>query len=241
MWAFFLVVGGVLAALVGGGVAVGYRYFWNQYQGPGRWEIEAQRWEFVVKKTPQDPEAWYQLGYAYFQKGELDRAEEAFRKALEVDPQAVEMNYFIGLVKLRKKQYAEAEKLFQKVADIAPGNPLPQYQLAVALFEQKKYDQAIERLKWINERIDPSLSDVHYLLGAAYEGKGDKEKAREAYFQAVRYDPAFEKARQALLRLGVPEKDIPEMPAETTRAGEIEKIPVPQDLRVGETLRKEGQ
>lgn len=210
--------------LVGGGVAVGYRYFWSKFTGPKVWDAQIARWESVLKKNPKDVEGWFQVGYAHLQKGELIDAENAFKKALKIDPKSTELNYFLGQVKMKQRQYAEAEALFKKVVDIAPGNPLPHYALADVLIQEKKYDQALQRLDYIIEKIDPTLVDVLYLKGVALEGKNQKDKAIASYKEALRYDPSFQAARDALRRLGISDKDLPQMPADTARPGQITVI-----------------
>lgn len=220
-----LVVLAVLVVLlVGGGVALGYRYFWSKYSGPKVWDVKMQQWQAVLKKNPKDVEGWYELGYAFLQKGELSEAEKAFQQALKLDKNSVEINYFLGQVKMKQHQYAEAEKLYKKVVEIAPGNPLPHYALAEAYMEQKKYDPALERLNYIIEKIDPTLVEVLHLRGAALEGKKQRDKAIASYTEALRYDPSYRPARDALHRLGLKDKDLPQMPAESERPGQITVI-----------------
>lgn len=215
-----------LGVIVAAGVAVGYRFFWGGgYEGPKVWDVETARWEFNVKKNPKDVEAWAQLGYAYLQKGDLLQAEKAYRKALQLAPQEQELNYFLGQVKLKQKDFVEAEKLLKKAADVAPGNPLPHYGLAEVYMNLKKYDEALSKLNYIIEKIDPTLTEVLFLRGAAYEAKGIKDKAIASYKDALRYDPAFRDARDALHRLGIKDKDLPAMPVEGAfKPGEITPI-----------------
>ncbi len=215
-----------LVLVVAGAIAVGYRFFWGGgYVGPKVWDVETQRWEFNVKKDPNDVEAWANLGYAYLNKGDLVNAEKAYTKALKLAPDEQELNYFLGQVKLKQKNFAEAEKLLSKAVKVAPANPLPHYALAEVYVNTKNYDKALERLNYIVEKIDPTLVEVLFLRGAAYEGKGDKDKAIASYKDALRYDPAFTNARDALHKLGVKDKDLPAMPAEGTfKPGEITPI-----------------
>lgn len=210
--------------LVGGGVAVGYRYFWNGFSGPRVWDAQVAQWQLALKKNPKDVEGWAELGYAFLQKGELGEAEKAYKKALQLDPKAVELNYFLGQIKMKQHKYAEAEKLFKKVADIAPGNPLPHYALAEAYMQQRKYDLALDRLNYILEKIDPTLVEVLHLRGAALEAKKQREQAIASYKDALRYDPAYQPARDALHRLGIKDSELPQMPAEVGRPGQIVRL-----------------
>ncbi len=214
----------LLLLLVGGGVALGYRYFWNGFSGPRVWDAQVAQWQLALKKNPKDVEGWAELGYAYLQKGELGEAEKAYRKALQLDPKALELYYFLGQIKMQQHKYAEAEKNFKRVADIAPGNPLPHFALAEAYMQQRKYDLALERLNYILEKIDPTLVEVLHLRGAALEAKKQREQAIASYKDALRYDPAYQPARDALHRLGIKDSDLPQMPVEVGRPGQIVRL-----------------
>lgn len=239
------IIAAIMLVLGGVGLAAGYKFFWNQHVGPRVWDAEKARWEFALKKDPKDVEGWTELGYALLNKGDLEGAEKAYRKALQLDPKAVEVNYFIGQIKMKERKFAEAEKLFKKVADIAPANPLPHYELANAYYKQKKYDLAERSLVYIVEKIDPALVEVHHLLGAVREGKKKKKEAIESYKQAVLFDPGFKEARDALHRLGVKDKDLPQMPADVSRPGTITPVkpdaPVPGLSGSGSTQPKEAR
>jgi tetratricopeptide (TPR) repeat protein len=47
----------------------------------------------------------------------------------------------------------------------------------------------------------PNFYEAHYALGQAYEKKGDKEKAKKAYEAALKYNPQYEQAKEALDKL----------------------------------------
>lgn len=214
----------LVLAVAGGGLAVGYRFFWNKFSGPRVWEAEIQRWQFALKKDPKDVEAWAQLGYAFMQNGQLRQAEQAYNKALQLNPKAVELNYFLGQIKMLEHRPADAERLFRKVAEVAPGNPLPHYALAQALVDQRKFQPALQELNYIVEKIDPALVEVLHLRGVALDGLGRRKEAIESFKQALRFDPSYQPARDALHRLGVKDSELPQMPTEVGRPGTI--VPV---------------
>lgn len=47
---------------------------------------EIALWEDTVRKSPRNPRAFNNLGYACFLKGRKDEARDAYRRALEIDP-----------------------------------------------------------------------------------------------------------------------------------------------------------
>jgi len=52
----------------------------------GVYRSEIALWEDTVRKSPQNPRAFNNLGYACFVKGRKDQARDAYRRALEIDP-----------------------------------------------------------------------------------------------------------------------------------------------------------
>ncbi len=84
-WLVFRLRGGVrtfiavvlcLAIVLGGYTVVRNRVY----------RSEIALWEDTVRKSPQNPRAFNNLGYAYYLKGRKDEARDAYRRALEIDP-----------------------------------------------------------------------------------------------------------------------------------------------------------
>lgn len=210
---------GVAVAIVAGTVLViaalatfiGYRFFWEKYALPKRLDVETARWEQRLKQNPKDDAALAELGVVYFQKGDLQQAEAYLQKALKINKDNPAAAYHLGLIYMSQKKFADAEKEFKKLTARYPTNPLGFYQLALAYFEQGKLDAALEKLKFINDNIDGTISDVYHLTGQIYERKNMKDKAIASYRRAAEFDPNFKPAVEALQRLGV--TDLPKMPA----------------------------
>jgi len=74
--------------------------------------------------------------------------------------------------------------------------------LGVAYAQQKQYDRAVGAFQTAMS-IRPSVPNIHYNLGLAYQADGLADLARDQYRAALDIDPDYEKAQQALHRLGV--------------------------------------
>ncbi|WP_440995391.1 tetratricopeptide repeat protein [Arhodomonas sp. SL1] len=80
--------------------------------GPGReaadaayeanqWRSAARGYQRYLERAPRDPHAWYRLGNARTELGELPAAERAYQAALETAPELARARHNLGLVQLR--------------------------------------------------------------------------------------------------------------------------------------------
>ena len=74
----------------------------------------------AVEINPNDAEAQYNLGNAFFQKGQLDEAVAQFQKALEIDPNSFATHYNLGGAFFQKGQLDEAITQFREVLRLKP-------------------------------------------------------------------------------------------------------------------------
>ncbi|MBI4056030.1 MAG: tetratricopeptide repeat protein [Elusimicrobia bacterium] len=114
---------------------------------------------------------------------------------------------------LERGRLTSASQLFLEVLEIDPTHPQAleelkqiQHQLnqKLASFNQsKKRSGSSLREERAPMEITPSpkLSEEQYTLGIIYYAQGDLEKARRALEDALQYDPANEKAKNALERI----------------------------------------
>ncbi len=68
-------------------LAFGELFFTEAQGDPSKWDLAAQAYEQVLKFPPQTNPlygyAWYKLAYVFWNKGELDRALDAFKKTVD--------------------------------------------------------------------------------------------------------------------------------------------------------------
>src|SRR5690242_7782223 len=70
----------------------------------------------ALKYNPKSPAIYNNLGIAYAGKGETGRAEEAWRKALQLAPDQNDARLNLGILYLNKKHYPEAERTLKEVS-----------------------------------------------------------------------------------------------------------------------------
>jgi tetratricopeptide (TPR) repeat protein len=69
----------------------------------------------ILYQTPEN--AWGNLGLAYLEKGDLDRAIEAFRRCVAAQPNFCVGNYRLGLAYERKKSPAAAVEAYTRAVE----------------------------------------------------------------------------------------------------------------------------
>ena len=106
-------------------------------------------------------------GVSFFLKGDFNKAEEIYWKALEVDPNYAATLNNLGMLSLQKKEYKEAEKLFRKALNIK-NNGTYFLNLGHALANQNKLDDAEEMYTKSIELIPDSLMSWKS-LGSLYQ------------------------------------------------------------------------
>jgi len=152
----FLTIGAI-AALLMAGVCAGYSY--------------ASQREFLfaeaaaqTKTDLSDAKAWFAKGQAALQSGDLDSAEQAFRKVLAADPTAGAAYANLGVIAMRRKNWDEAFKDLKKAEKLAPRMAGVRLNIGLVEFRLGNYAEAIAPLQSVL-RDEPRSAQARYLLG----------------------------------------------------------------------------
>lgn len=117
-------VAGVLVAAVAAVVAVAaFAVVPSNLKGA----IESQR--RLVTERPQDPSVLNDLGNLLLLADQPAQAEEAYRKALELDPDKVTALFNLALLQQQRGERREALSLYKKVVALQPGHAWAHYQI----------------------------------------------------------------------------------------------------------------
>lgn len=137
--------------------------------------------------------AHVELGKGYLNVDEVEKAEQSFGKAIELDPDNVVHRTTIGNAYLDKGVYDKAEQAFGDAIDINPEN-IPLYnRMAIALRKQGKVNEAINLyIKAL--KIAPKDEGLYFNLARALNESGDTGKALKSLDKAISLDPEFAEA-----------------------------------------------
>ncbi|HKO17256.1 MAG TPA: tetratricopeptide repeat protein [Acidobacteriaceae bacterium] len=148
-------------------------------------EDEIQKADALVKKPEERLFVCFLRGEFYDRQKMYDKAEEQFRKALEIDPQnAAVLNYLGYMLVDHDQKLPEALKMIRQAVLLEPQNYAYLDSLGWAYFKTGQYDLAEENIRKANERNngDPTIHDH---LGEVYEKTGKLKMAVEQWQRSM--------------------------------------------------------
>jgi tetratricopeptide (TPR) repeat protein len=106
------------------------------------WQNSLMVWERSLAVSPVNPTAQKGLGTAFFQRGELDKAETHLTDALRLRPNDPEAQYNLGLVRLQQGKEGEGIRCFRAALQIDPASVDALNGLGFVLLQKGQLDDA---------------------------------------------------------------------------------------------------
>jgi Tfp pilus assembly protein PilF len=148
-------------------------------------------------------QAWelFQRAYQAQMQGELHRAAELYRNSLEICPTA-EAHTFLGWTYHFQGKVQDAIAECKRAIAVDPDFGNPYNDIGSYLIELGRYDEAIPWLERATQapRYDPRHFP-YFNLGRAYMAKREFLRARGYFQEALRIEPRYTLARQAIENL----------------------------------------
>jgi Flp pilus assembly protein TadD len=130
-------------------------------------EVCAQSPQRNQSSQGADPKALFESGEQALRAGELDRAEQAFLKVLEVQPNVAGAYSNLGVIYMRRKQWSHALTMLKKAERLAPNVPGIQLNIGLAYYRQNEFREAIPAFESVVKKM-PDQLQPRYLLGLSY-------------------------------------------------------------------------
>lgn len=134
------------------------------------------------------------LGSAYYEKGDLQEALQAYRKAVEIRPNDYRGYYNLAETLYALGDYREAEVQYRKVIALnAPRIMTAQARhfLGLALYKQGHGEEAIAEYRLAIEQLDGKYAEAHYNLGIALLERKDYRGAEQEFRITLGQDGDF--------------------------------------------------
>jgi len=144
----------------------------------------------AIRLSPENPEAYNNIGVAYKNKGDFKKAETAFKQAARLAPERPDISYNLGNLYKRNGDYEEAEKCYKKSISLDPSY-IKAYNNLGTIFENTKNYEKAEEIYRQGLSMDKNNATLHYNLGITYQDRGKLDEAKTQYEESLKYRPGW--------------------------------------------------
>jgi len=145
----------------------------------------------IFEVREEDESRWFlNMGTAYRNKGQNERAIKSFQAAKKVNPRNPDAVYNLGVLYLEKKEYEKAIEEFKSSINIDEDDSAAYSNIGIALIKQERIDEAISSFESALT-IDPADVVALANLGAAFIKKSDFPAALRALKKGLEREPNF--------------------------------------------------
>jgi len=97
---------------------------WNPFKRKSAKPDEEAVVDPTEGKEPTDYDGFMRRGWVFHSRGEQEKAESDFRRAISYSPESVDANYALGLVMKAQGQKEQAVELFSKSMELIDGGKI---------------------------------------------------------------------------------------------------------------------
>ena len=135
--------------------------------------------------------------FAMHQSGNLDSAEQGYRRILDCSPRHNEALHLLGTLANQTRRHEMATRLLRRAVAVEPEVAIVRYNLGNALLACGNASNAVEQYRKATA-LEPEFADAHLNLGTALLRDGNPRQAITAYEQALAIRPDYADARRSL-------------------------------------------
>jgi len=147
-------------------------------------ENPIERCEKATRERPDSAAAHFNLGLAYTQRGRIERAEQAYRKALELNPDLVEAWVNLGGVLLLRWDFQGCLDANREALKRQEDLLLAHYNMGQAHLYLGDGEGLVRCSRRVLE-LDPAHAAGHYYLAVGLLATGQVAEARQALSGAM--------------------------------------------------------
>lgn len=163
----------------------------------GHYQEAGERIQQALAVQPRNGALHRSWGRYLVGRKELKKAEEAFRKAIQLSPKDASALVDLGNLHLGEfKHPDQAAKAFASAVKLDPDNANAHFGLGASYAMLKKTTEAFNELETV-VRLNPNNLAANMALGNLYQEQKDYDRARLAYDAALKIEPKFTDAAMA--------------------------------------------
>ncbi|MEK7076377.1 MAG: tetratricopeptide repeat protein, partial [Patescibacteria group bacterium] len=166
------------------------------------WGNPIKFFEDILKYEPDGARINNNLGNLYYDKGEKEKAEEYYWKAVSIEDNFPQPHFNLGSILQSRNDIRGAIVEFEKALEIDPNFPYAYQNLAVIYAGQGDLINAANALEKL-KTITPYNSQIYYNLALIYLERKDNEFAYQNLQEGLKYgqfDPETESLMRDLLK-----------------------------------------
>ena len=164
------------------------------------WDTELSLWNDAIHKSPDKARPYLNVGRAWYNAGDYNRAGQFFREALKHNPGYAEAWNNLGNVLRVEGNFAGAVAAYDSSLRFDGENPEVLSNLGAAHYSSGDLDSA-ETILSKALALEPSLVEAHVNLGLVFMKMGDLTRAAASFANAVTLDPGTADAHLGLGRV----------------------------------------
>jgi len=154
----------------------------------------------MVKELDTCAACYARIGDVYVKKSDMDNAEKAYLKAIELDPKLAGAYSALASIYNQQKKLDEASKMSSKALELMDatggGDANQIFNQGVIFWNQSKIAEAKAQFEKA-VKLDPKLADAHYWLGMAYVNEGKMADAKAPFTEYLKLAPTGQYAETA--------------------------------------------
>ena len=154
----------------------------------------------TTRDYPGNMKAWLLLGRAWKQCTNYAAAENALRRAIEIEPASAEARVEYGIVLYAQAKYSEAEANYREAIRIQPNLAEAWFNLGLCLMGQQDAGGALEAFQTAL-RHKPDMINAYVEVGRSLAKQGHIIEARGLMRHAVQLNPSHAAAQKLLQEL----------------------------------------
>ena len=172
----------------------------------GKFQEADERARLAVLGLPNDANAHYLAGNAFWRDGSLDEAIKEFQTAIEINPDYNDALVQLGYILLENDQAEAARKSFQQALQIDPEQADVYFEIGEIYLADEQLDKAASMYRQ-TLRIAPDSVGAYKRLGQIASWQDRSDAAVRYYEQGLQIDPADSQLHAGLAAVFEASKD----------------------------------